>query len=80
MPDKIADHILKRIWYELCGVYEPGSLAGSASVTLAADPRILIRHPDGTVVELTARTLPAGDPAAARIEESIRAIEAGEVE
>lgn len=79
MTDRIANHILKRVWYELAGVYAPGSLRESASIVF--DTRsLVITHPDGTVVELTARTLAADDPASIRIAEWIAAIDAGEVE
>lgn len=77
----ISRHILKRVLFELTGVYSPGSLRESGTLTYdPAGSTILVTHPDGSIVELTARTLSADDPAAARIAESIRAIEAGDVE
>jgi hypothetical protein len=77
--EAIANHVLKNVWYELSGVYAPGSLVTAFSLS-AAPGRIQVRTGDGHTVELTARLLPPDDPRAVRQAESIAAIERGEVE
>jgi hypothetical protein len=81
--DRIANHILRYVWYELAGVYAPGSVVTAFAVSYTPtldEPRIQIRTGDGHTVELTARLLPPDSPAAVRQAESIAAIERGEVE
>jgi hypothetical protein len=79
MRDKPARRALMQLWYELTGVVPAGTVGLSSTITFDATA-IRIRYPDGNVVELTARTLAADDPAAAAIAESIRAIDGGDVE
>lgn len=63
MSDKIAAKMLKRVWLELgCAIHVDEPLLSESTTLFFDGQSIRIGSDDGTVVELTARTVPAIDP------------------